>query len=43
MEIKEYLKKVITKEDYDLWIEPTTEHVIDKKNNNYCSKHLLPK
>jgi hypothetical protein len=28
MEIKEYLKKVITKEDYDLWIEPTTEHTI---------------
>jgi hypothetical protein len=27
MEIKEYLKKVITKEDYDLWIEPTTEHI----------------
>jgi hypothetical protein len=25
MEIKEYLKKVITKEDYDLWIEPVIE------------------
>ncbi|MDR2351373.1 MAG: hypothetical protein LBD56_01660 [Endomicrobium sp.] len=25
MEIKEYLKKIITKEDYDLWIEPVIE------------------
>jgi hypothetical protein len=31
MEIKEYLKKVITKEDYDLWIEPVTEHTIAEK------------
>jgi hypothetical protein len=31
MEIKEYLKNIMPKEDYDLWIEPATEHTIAGK------------
>jgi hypothetical protein len=34
MEIKEYLKKVITKEQYDIWIEPIVEHISEKKEIN---------
>jgi hypothetical protein len=31
MGIKEYLKNIMPKEDYDLWIEPATEHAIAGK------------
>jgi hypothetical protein len=34
MEIKEYLKKVITKEEYDIWIEPIVEHIAEEKEIN---------
>jgi hypothetical protein len=30
MKIKDYLKKVITKEEYDIWIEPITEHTSEE-------------
>jgi hypothetical protein len=33
MQIKEYLAKVMTKEEYDIWIEPIIEHITEKETN----------